>query len=366
MKSLELFTGAGGLALGTHTVGFEHVGLVEWNEDACETLRSNVNENTVPGIDRWRVHHTDIRKFNFGTYKDIDLVAGGVPCQPFSLGGKHQGMDDQRDMFPQFVRAVRELRPRAFIIENVKGLLRRQFATYFNYVHLQLNHPDVTSKKGEEWESHLERLDKHHTKGTDKGLCYNVTWRLLNSADYGVPQRRERVFIVGFRSDTRIGFSFPDATHSKKSLERVQASGEYWKRHNTKPRFDYSHPVDDDGLRPWVTIRDAISDLPTPRANDPDAAHHRLVPGARAYPGHRQRLRPALEDVEGRCPRSARRREHDRAPERHRSVPHDPRGRARPVLPGLLALRRCVERGDAPARQRGAGEASGGHRAQRR
>lgn len=289
MKSLELFTGAGGLALGTHAVGFEHAGLVEWNADACLTLLSNVRENTVIGIDRWRVHQADIRKFDFTPYKkdNIDLIAGGVPCQPFSIGGKGQGMDDDRDMFPQFVRAVRTLQPRAFIIENVKGLLRRHFAAYFNYIELQLQHPDVTAKNDEDWPKHRERLEKHHTKGTEKGLGYNVIWRLLNAADYGVPQRRERVFIVGFRKDSGIEFAFPEATHSKAALEHAQGSGAYWKRHGIKARDLAPASAKTDGLLPWVTIRDAIRDLPAPKSNDPTASpDHRLNPGAKAYPGH--------------------------------------------------------------------------------
>jgi len=288
VRSLELFTGAGGLALGTHAVGFEHVGLVEWNADACMTLLSNVREGTLTGIDRWRVHRADIRTFDFAVYKKdgVDLIAGGVPCQPFSIGGKGQGSADERDMFPEFVRAVRTLRPRAFIIENVRGLLRRQFAEYFNYIELQLQHPDVAIKKDEGWEKHRERLEKQHTKGAKP--AYNVVWRLLNAADYGVPQRRERVFIVGFRSDSGIEFAFPKATHSKAALEYAQVSGDYWKRHGMKTRdMGWSSSAKADGLLPWVTIRDAIRDLPTPRANDPSAApDHRLNPGARAYPGH--------------------------------------------------------------------------------
>lgn len=289
LKSLELFTGAGGLALGTHAVGFEHVGLVEWNADACKTLNANVNENTVHGIDRWRVHHTDITTFDFAQYKasKVDLIAGGVPCQPFSIGGKHQGMDDERDMFPQFVRAVRTLRPRAFIIENVKGLLRKQFENYFEYIKLQLTHPEVTLKAREDWMRHHERLERHHTKGGDKGLRYNVIHRLLNAADYGVPQRRERVFIVGFRDDTGIEFSFPEPTHSRLALEFAKSSGAYWARHGIEPRPSAIPKVASDGLQPWVTIRDAIQGLPTPRAGDPFASpDHRLNPGAKAYPGH--------------------------------------------------------------------------------
>jgi DNA (cytosine-5)-methyltransferase 1 len=289
VKSFELFTGAGGLALGTHAVGFEHLGLVEWNADACKTLNANVSEHTVPGIDRWRVHHADIRKFDFSVYKQetVDLVAGGVPCQPFSIGGKHQGMDDERDMFPQFVRAVRTLQPRAFIIENVKGLMRRQFQNYFQYIILQLSFPEVLPKKGEDWVKHLERLERHKTKGTEKGLRYNVIHRLLNAADYGVPQRRERVFIVGFRHDTGLEFHFPEATHSRAALEQSMLSGAYWARHKILARDSFTSKAVADGLKPWATIRDAIKGLAEPRAGDPLAApDHRLNPGARSYPGH--------------------------------------------------------------------------------
>lgn len=289
MKSLELFTGAGGLALGTHAVGFEHLGLVEWNADACRTLQANVAENTVPGIDRWKIHHTDICTFDFGIYKHerVDLVAGGVPCQPFSIGGKGQGMDDERDMFPQFVRAVRTLRPRAFIIENVKGLLRRQFQNYFEYITLQLEFPEVLPKKDEDWVRHLERLERHKTKGSEKGLRYNVIHRLLNAADYGVPQRRERVFIVGFRHDAALEYHFPEATHSRVALEREMLSGAYWHRHGLKPRAFVRRQPESDGLLPWVTIRDTLVGLAEPREDDPLARpDHRLNPGARIYPGH--------------------------------------------------------------------------------
>lgn len=289
MNSIELFTGAGGLALGSHYAGFNHLALVEWNPEACRTLIANVRENTVPGIDHWKVHQADIRQFSFDGYRHegVSLIAGGVPCQPFSIGGKHHGMNDERDMFPQFVRAVRILRPKAFIIENVKGLLRRQFQNYFQYICLQLNHPDLPPKKNEEWVRHLERLERHHTKGGTGELVYNVVWRLMNAADYGVPQRRERVFIVGIRSDLGMEFSFPEATHSRAALDLDMVSGHYWDRHGATPRVLARQRPLPDGLKPWVTIRDVIQDLPRPRENDPTARpDHRLNPGARVYPGH--------------------------------------------------------------------------------
>lgn len=298
MKSLELFTGAGGLALGTHLAGFEHIALVEWNKDACETLRRNSREVALPGVNHWRVLQADIHTLDFNPFGPVELVAGGVPCQPFSLGGKHQGMNDERDMFPDFVRAVRDLKPKAFIIENVKGLLRTTFRNYFSYVFLQLNYPDLLRKKGEDWETHLRRLEDVHTRGRYSDLRYHVIFRLLNAANYGIPQTRERVFIVGFRSDVGHQWHFPEPTHSFEALMREQwVTGEYWERHGVRrpkeiPPHARSFLGNTDELfsaaKPWLTIRDAIHDLPEPR---PDREHeaifnHRLNPGARAYPGH--------------------------------------------------------------------------------
>ncbi|MGH8010671.1 MAG: DNA cytosine methyltransferase, partial [Candidatus Binatia bacterium] len=140
-RSIELFTGAGGLALGSHLAGFEHQALIEWNNPACDTLVANAEKDSVPGIQHWRVIREDAREIQFSEFGRVDLIAGGPPCQPFSIGGKARGMDDSRDMIPQFVRAVRELQPSAFILENVRGLMRPMFRSYFSYVTLQLTHP---------------------------------------------------------------------------------------------------------------------------------------------------------------------------------------------------------------------------------
>ncbi len=299
MKSLELFTGAGGLALGTHLAGFEHIGLLEWNRDACKTLRLNAAANALPQIDGWPVEEADIKLTDFTRFKGVDLVAGGVPCQPFSIGGKHKGMDDSRDMFPDFVRAIRTLQPRAFIVENVKGLLRDSFRNYFSYINLQLTHPDIVRKSKEAWETHLKRLEDHHTCGRIKGLNYNVLFRLLNAADYGVPQTRERVFIVGFRSDTNIEWHFPEPTHAEEALVRTQfVSNEYWSRHHLRVPKNLKRPgaamlgrAASGSLLPslpWRTIRDAISDLPKPSEHRESSiiSNHRINPGAKAYVGH--------------------------------------------------------------------------------
>jgi DNA (cytosine-5)-methyltransferase 1 len=220
MRSVELFAGAGGLAIGMSNAGFHHAAVIEWDHDACETFRENQRQH-LRSIEEWPLHEGDVKKFEYGDLSDIMVVSGGPPCQPFSVGGKHRGYMDRRDMFPEAVRAVRELRPKAFIFENVKGLMRETFADYFEYVLLQLTHPSFTRRKAESWEEHRGRLEQYHTSRRER-TEYNVVFRLLNAADYGVPQRRERVFFVGFRSDLGVEWSFPEGDCSENALLRSQ------------------------------------------------------------------------------------------------------------------------------------------------
>ncbi|MBU6142166.1 DNA cytosine methyltransferase [Patescibacteria group bacterium] len=298
MRSVELFVGAGGLAMGVSRAGFSPEAVVEWNHDACDTIRENQRLGVEP-VKHWPLHEMDVRDFDYtGIKKSVDLLAGGPPCQPFSLGGKHRGHRDVRDMFPQVVRAVRELQPRAILVENVKGLTRSAFARYFEYIRLQITYPDVIKKKNEEWLDHLGRLERYHTKGKRDGLYYRVVTRVLNAADYGVPQRRERVFFVGFRSDLGLEWSFPRPTHSMDALLWDQwVSGVYWDVHRVakKRRPDLALRMQSrvERLRafgekpkekPWRTVRDAISDLPMRGGGK--IRNHIFVPGARAYPGH--------------------------------------------------------------------------------
>ncbi|HEU5116448.1 MAG TPA: DNA cytosine methyltransferase [Isosphaeraceae bacterium] len=296
MRSIELFAGAGGMALGISASGFKHEAVVEWNKDACGTI----TENNRRGVVQWPLHQTDVRDFDYsGIPEGIDLLAGGPPCQPFSIGGKHGGYNDARDMFPEAVRAVRELRPKAILFENVKGLLRESFSKYFEYITLQITYPDIIRGPSEDWTSHLSRLERYHTKGRHDGLFYRVVFRLLNAADYGVPQRRERVIIVGFRSDLNLEWSFPTATHSEDALRWDKwITGDYWDRHRIakKSRPD---PPPSVGMRlsrhlfeplaePWRTVRDAIADLPEPERDGASEglANHKFIPGARSYKGH--------------------------------------------------------------------------------
>jgi len=301
MRSVELFAGAGGLAIGMANAGFHHAAVIEWNRDACETFRENKRHHTHR-VEEWPLHEVDVRAFDYAPYKDdVIVVSGGPPCQPFSVGGKHKGHMDERDMFPQAVRAVRELRPKAFIFENVKGLKRETFAAYFEYIRLQLTYPGLVRRKEEPWREHRARLERHHTSRQERSE-YNVVAELLNAANYGVPQRRERVFIVGFRSDLGVRWSFPEESHSEDALLVAKwITGEYWDAHEIakkhRPRQDprLANRVSklQDGLlfgtgrAPWLTVRDAISDLPDPEkfpAND--IPNHRFNPGARSYTGH--------------------------------------------------------------------------------
>jgi DNA (cytosine-5)-methyltransferase 1 len=302
LRCVELFAGAGGLALGASNAGFEHNAVLEFNHDACETIRANQRRGHELVRD-WPVIEGDVHHQDFRSWRDrTDLVSGGPPCQPFSIGGKHRAMGDQRNLFPEAARVVREIQPRVFVFENVKGLTRSSFEKYFNYIVLQLSYPGIIRREHEDWIDHLSRLERIRTEGSEPELRYSVVWRLLNAADYGVPQKRERVFFVGFRSDLHISWSFPNPTHSREALLHSQwTSGDYWERHQVSLRNRPSPPALYTGRAtdrflfdppcyrlPWLTVRDAISDLgePSTRAGNGRFMNHVLQPGARSYPGH--------------------------------------------------------------------------------
>jgi len=302
MESIELFAGAGGLALATANAGFHHKAVLEWNPNACSTLRRN-KAGGLRQLARAEIVEGDISEFDFRPFEGmVDLVSGGPPCQPFSIGGKHGGMDDRRNMFPHAIRAVKEIAPKGFIFENVKGLLRDSFSNYYQYIIHQLTFPELQRKTGEDWTDHASRLEKSITKGTQNGLKYNVIYQLMNAADYGVPQHRHRVLIVGIRSDLEIQFSFPQPTHEQDGLLFDKwVTGEYWDRHRiSKAKRPPMPPslnrrIGELGalfpgmlLPAWKTIRDAISDLPAiiPGATCAKFANHFCNPGAKSYPGH--------------------------------------------------------------------------------
>lgn len=174
LTCVELCSGAGGQALGLALAGFVHVALVEYEPAYCQVLKANRPE--------WNVICADVRDFVGSPYAGVDLLAGGVPCPPFSVAGKQLGADDERDLFPQAIRLIHEMRPRAVMLENVRGFLDPSFAGYRDTI--------------------LKYI---------AALGYRMHMQLLHASDYGVPQLRPRVVIVGLRSDQAGTFSYPQA-----------------------------------------------------------------------------------------------------------------------------------------------------------
>lgn len=173
-SSLEICAGAGGQALGLEQAGFEHVSLVEIEKPACETLRFN--------RPHWNVTEGDLHHYSAEKWKGVDLLAGGVPCPPFSKAGKQLGMDDARDLFPEALRLVSECKPQAVMLENVRGLLDSIFDDYRAKIISDL-----------------------------KKLGYVAEWRLLNASDFGVPQLRPRVVFVALKKAASEYFNWPTA-----------------------------------------------------------------------------------------------------------------------------------------------------------
>ncbi|MCC8025810.1 MAG: DNA cytosine methyltransferase [Clostridium sp.] len=172
LTCVEICAGAGGQALGLAMAGFAHVALVEYESDYCKILKENRPE--------WNIICADVRDFDGYPYRGVDLLAGGVPCPPFSIAGKQLGKDDERDLFPEAIRLVKEIKPRAVMLENVRGFLDLGFDEYREQIIKSL-----------------------------KRLGYTTQIKLLNSSDFGVPQLRPRVVIIGIRNDQCGTFFFP-------------------------------------------------------------------------------------------------------------------------------------------------------------
>jgi len=171
--SLEMCAGAGGQAIGLERAGFFHEGLIEIDKHACATLRLN--------RPKWKVHEADLETFDGRAYKSVDLLAGGLPCPPFSVAGKQLGKKDERNLFPAPIRLVDEIRPRAVMIENVRGILGSPFETYRRYIRAQM------------------------TK-----LGYFSEWKLVCASDFGVSQVRPRAVFVAIKKDKSDSFSWPE------------------------------------------------------------------------------------------------------------------------------------------------------------
>lgn len=298
LRSIELFTGTGGLALGIARAGFVHDLLIDRDKHAVATLKDN--RRRVREMENWNVLCQDVALLDYEPHAGrVDLLAAGAPCQPFSLGGKHGGDQDSRNMFPQVLRAVRELQPRAILIENVRGLIRPNFRPYFDYVLRQLELPERLVRESEGWHTHSARLAGDIMQGAgERELAYDVTHQLVNVANLGIPQRRERVFVVAFRRDLGVRWEPLDWTHSRDALLHAQyVDGSYWREHELAPKPPpeaLASTIARLRTRPrpmeyrWRTVRDALRGLPEPV----DYREHVLFPnhvgnpGARSYPGH--------------------------------------------------------------------------------
>jgi len=185
LPSVEVCAGVGGQALGLEQAGFHHEALVEIERPFCDTLRLN--------RPNWNVCQGDLADFDGRPYKGVDLFAGGLPCPPFSVAGKQLGAKDERNLFPAALRLVDEIRPRAIMIENVRGFLDAVFEDY--------------------------RLN---LKSQLKKLGYFTDWRLLNASEFGVPQLRPRVVIVALRKELTEHFDWPQvAVHNPPSVGEV-------------------------------------------------------------------------------------------------------------------------------------------------
>ncbi|WP_431034939.1 DNA cytosine methyltransferase [Streptomyces sp. P6-2-1] len=324
--SVELFAGGGGLVQAGTNAGFRHLLVNEYAKWACETLKANdfvaypegscppVPEELRDGEERSDKHKTplvlgDVRKLNMtylGEY-EVDLLAGGPPCQPFSLGGVAKGDEDERNMFPEMFRAVREIRPKAVLCENVRGLLRQSFSPYFQYIKRELELPFV-ERADTTWQEHDRELRKRlKAKDTDPTQRYDVLEFPVNAADYGVPQIRNRVILVAFRADLGVDREqFREAvkeTHSRRSLIQSFRDHTYWDRHRTvekhvredvERRYRQEEFQLDEGepLASWLTLRDALVGLPEINLEQLDKKtpqgfpDHIGWPGARIYQGH--------------------------------------------------------------------------------
>jgi DNA (cytosine-5)-methyltransferase 1 len=172
LVTLELCAGAGGQAIGLERAGIGHIGLVEIDALACSTLRRNRQ--------KWNVIEQDLDTFDASSFAGADIVSAGLPCPPFSVAGKQLGTSDERNLFPAMIRVVDQVRPRAVMVENVRGILDAVFEDYREHVSRQL-----------------------------RKLGYLPGWHLMNASDFGVPQLRPRVVFVAVRKEYSEHFSWP-------------------------------------------------------------------------------------------------------------------------------------------------------------
>lgn len=288
-RHIELFAGAGGMAVGCRAAGFGWAELYERDANCCRTLAANAHSATPTLLGS--VNESDVSGVTWETGGPVQILAGGAPCQPFSLGGRHRADKDDRNLFPEVFRAIRALSPAAILLENVRGLLRPSFEPYFKYILAQVADPSIAPFEFELWQEHMKRI-RQHQSGSGYTPEYVVSHALLNAADFGVPQLRQRVFIVALRRDLGTTFAFPNPTHSREALVDAQASGAYWdsrallRQEKTAVSSVRIRPQNYE-TKPWATVRDALSSLPEPAAEESRAImNHWRIPGARSYAGH--------------------------------------------------------------------------------
>lgn len=181
LSVLEICAGAGGQSIGLERAGFNHAIAVEIDSHACSTLRQN--------RPHWNVHQADVRTIDGRAFRGIDLIAGGVPCPPFSIAGKQLGADDERDLFPEAIRLVREAAPRAVMLENVRGFAGPRFLDYRKALFSELH-----------------------------GMGYEVFWRVLNASDFQIPQLRPRFLLVALRHQQASEFRWPEALTPQRTV----------------------------------------------------------------------------------------------------------------------------------------------------
>ena len=336
--SVELFAGGGGLAMAVHRAAFRPLLFNEFNEPACRTLLASgkrtltddglvrIDETTpkppAPG-EPAPLYPKDVRQLDLSAFEGmVDILAGGPPCQPFSAGGVAKGDEDRRNMFPALFKAVREMRPKAVLCENVRGLLRPSFAEYFRYIQNELKLPFEKRDDDARWQDHNAHLtgilDELSPDDSDPDH-YKLVVVPVNAADYGVPQIRNRVVIVAFRSDLGINVDtfekfvkMPQFSENALYRSMQDEDGPYWQRHPEVPahlrdevRARVPKVPKKDDCAPWRTLRDAIQGYGTedllsalPKVDcgrleekfdfgqEIGVSHHVGWPGARIYKGH--------------------------------------------------------------------------------
>lgn len=215
--AISFFSGAGGMDAGFHLAGFDVKLAVEIDPSCCDTLRHNLKNTKIVNANLNDLSAQDICELSGLPPGQMDCVFGGPPCQSFSLAGRREGLNDERGLLVfRFIELIRELKPKAFVLENVKGMVNWQGGVVLQEVERMLKEPLPTGER------------------------YHVQHSVLNAADYGVPQNRERVFIVGSR--LKATYNFPTPTHAARPL------------------------MYDESRKPHVTVGDALSGLPRPDA----------------------------------------------------------------------------------------------------